>query len=260
MSDIELPNPHSRLEHYLSIIAGREGAVLPKGIQSRLESYLLYIIEHGGGGGGGASPALIAPEYQPFNTYQSGALVFHNQELYVALDNGITGEWDSTKWRKTDVSTVTKLLSERIDNIGSVGRYLSGWDCTTGLPVTNPEVFPYQYMPGDYYTVSKVGAVNYMPNGKIYTGIASTTIDTGDPRPFDMYKFDGTVWTWFDFGEEFRQILSDYYPKESIDTMLNNKANKGTLEIDRQEREISSHFLEWEIDGTQHSYEVVTAK
>lgn len=50
--DITLPNPNqSRIESYLGVIVGQEGAVIPEGIEpSRIELYLQYIIEHGTGG------------------------------------------------------------------------------------------------------------------------------------------------------------------------------------------------------------------
>lgn len=230
MTDIELPNPHSRLEHYLGIIAGQEGAVLPKGIQSRLELYLLYIIENGSGS---ADISAIVPEYDPTLTYSEGSLVSHEKLIYIALEDNITGEWDETKWQETNIAEALTYLDERISALGNIGKYLAIWDCTTGLPTTPPpQGTPYTYTTGDYYIIGKVGTTNYMPDGTTYTGEASTTPDTGDPQVLDMYRFDGATWAWLDFGQQFRQILTNYYTKSESDsryallTALNNYYTK----------------------------------
>lgn len=208
MADIELPNPHSRLEHYLGIIAGQEGAVLPKGIQSRLELYLRYIIENGSGS---ADISAIVPEYDPTLTYSEGSLVSHEKLIYIALEDNITGEWDPTKWQETNIAEALTYLDERISALGNIGKYLAIWDCTTGSPTTPPpQGTPYAYTTGDYYIIGKVGTTNYMPDGTTYIGEASTTPDTGSPQVLDMYRFDGATWSWLDFGQQFRQILLDY--------------------------------------------------
>lgn len=86
-------------------------------------------------------------------------------------------------------------LNERIQNLASIGKYLAMWDCTTGLPTTDPITMPYTYTTGDYYVISKTGATNYMPNGSTYTGTASTTQYTGTLNVGDFFYYDGTVWT-----------------------------------------------------------------
>jgi hypothetical protein len=86
-------------------------------------------------------------------------------------------------------------LNERIQNLASIGKYLAMWDCTTGLPTTDPITMPYTYTTGDYYVISKTGATNYMPNGSSYTGTASTTQYTGTLNVGDFFYYDGTVWT-----------------------------------------------------------------
>jgi len=47
-------------------------------------------------------------------------------------------------------------LKERVDNISSLGRFLSVWNCQTGFPYTDPENTPYTYKTGDYYIVGKL--------------------------------------------------------------------------------------------------------
>lgn len=89
-----------------------------------------------------------------------------------------------------------KELSDSIVNISSRGRYLSGWNATTGLPDTEPSsALPYTYHTGDYYIVSHVGTTNYKPTGTSYTGTASTTAETGTVGLNDTYLYDGSVWS-----------------------------------------------------------------
>ncbi len=86
---------------------------------------------------------------------------------------------------------------ERIDVQpgGSRGRFLSLWDCTTGLAETNPPISPYEYKTGDYFIVGVVGATNYKPDGTSYViGVASTTVETAEVAVDDTYFFDGTQW------------------------------------------------------------------
>ena len=89
-------------------------------------------------------------------------------------------------------------LKQQIDNVATIGRYLSQWDCTTGLPATNPTTLPYEYHRGDYYRVGIVGdagVTRYKPSGTQYTGVASTEVETEtDIKPDDIYFYDGTVW------------------------------------------------------------------
>lgn len=79
--------------------------------------------------------------------------------------------------------------------VSGIGRFLSGWNATTGLPVTNPGELPYTYTTGDYYIVSAVDSTtNYKPNGSTYDGTASTTVETGNVQVNDFYFYDGTQW------------------------------------------------------------------
>ena len=91
-------------------------------------------------------------------------------------------------WQRMDVQPAAK-----------VGRYLSGWNCATGLAMTNPPESLYEYTTGDYFIVGVVatgGASNYKPNGSSYvTGQASTTVETSAVNVNDMYLYDGTNWT-----------------------------------------------------------------
>lgn len=102
-------------------------------------------------------------------------------------------------WERLDVQPAAKL-----------GRYLSGWNCATGLAVTNPPESPYEYTTGDYFIVSTVAtssASNYKPNGSQYViGQASTAIETATVSVNDTYLYDGTNWTLLKTGSAVTSI------------------------------------------------------
>lgn len=89
-----------------------------------------------------------------------------------------------------------KELNDRIDSIKARGRFLSTWDCSTGLAGTTPTTLPYTYNTGDYFIVSVVGeSNNKKPSGNSYTGAASEEAETGSVSVNDTYLYDGTNWT-----------------------------------------------------------------
>lgn len=94
-------------------------------------------------------------------------------------------------------ATAGKALNDRIDNLHSLGRYLSTWNCATGKPTTDPKVTPYTYVTGDYYIVATTAATNYKPNGPTYDKTASTTPAESNVEEGDFYLYDGTSWTLF---------------------------------------------------------------
>lgn len=108
-------------------------------------------------------------------------------------------EVSTYSWERVDVQPAAKL-----------GRYLSGWNCATGLAMTNPQESPYEYTTGDYYIVGVVatgGASNYKPNGSSYTiGVASTTVETEVVNINDTYLYDGTNWTLLKTGSAVTSI------------------------------------------------------
>ena len=108
------------------------------------------------------------------------------------VENSVT----STSTTKALSAKMGKDLQDQIQNLKQRGRYLSIWDCTTGLAKTEPIVNPYAYKAGDYFIVGTVGATNYRPNGAQYDKtVPSTTVETGFPIVNDTYYYDGTSWT-----------------------------------------------------------------
>ena len=91
-----------------------------------------------------------------------------------------------------------RILYDYIQNIQSRWRFLSNWNCVTGLAMTNPVDNPYPYSTWDYYLVSNVAALgwtNYRPDGAQYIiNQASTTAETEIVKVWDMYIYDWTSW------------------------------------------------------------------
>ena len=115
----------------------------------------------------------------------------------------ITVPWVIDNLYSTSVSDALsarqgKVLYDYLQNIASRWRYLSNWNCATGLAMTNPEENPYEYKAWDYYTVSDVAALwgtNYRPDGSEYIiWQASTVVETEDVSVSDLYLYDGTNW------------------------------------------------------------------
>ena len=90
------------------------------------------------------------------------------------------------------------VLKGLIDNLNARGKFLSLWNCATGLPISFPEDTPYTYGTGDYFMVETVDtsdpATNYRPNGSSYSGTASSTAETNEVAVWDFYVYDGSVW------------------------------------------------------------------
>lgn len=108
----------------------------------------------------------------------------------------IVDNTSSTDTDKPASARVAKELQDQITNIQSRGRYLSIWNSTTGLAMTNPvSELPYEYRTGDYFIVGTTGQTNYKPNGSSYTGTASTTVETEEVSVNDTYYYDGNQWT-----------------------------------------------------------------
>lgn len=130
---------------------------------------------------------------------------------------------DTYNWVRTDVQPG-----------GSRGRFLSLWDCTTGLAESNPPISPYEYKTGDYFIVGKVSTatppVNYKPDGTSYVaGQASSVVETNEVAVDDTYFFDGTTWRLQSNSNKtvtYSNIAGDIYDNASAANALNNKVNK----------------------------------
>lgn len=172
-----------------------------------------------------------------------------------------------------------KILYDYIQNLQSVGRFLSNWDCATWLPTTNPSENPYVYHAWDYYMVSNVAtspATNYKPNGSSYTSwVASVTVETNNISVSDRYIYDGTNWlllsnSWSSITIDSSLSTTSTNPVENrvITNTLNSKQDaltawdnisisNNTISADVN---VKSFYLTWEtwqtnLDTAQEAYE-----
>ncbi len=124
-----------------------------------------------------------------------------------------------------------RVLNDRINTLEARGRFLSNWNASTWLPVTNPEELPYNYSRGDYFDVTVVWSTNYRPNWTSYTWVASTTVETEDLAVWDTYVFDWTNWLLqlnHNITTTFASISWDPYDNSCLSSALNNKQDNLT--------------------------------
>lgn len=139
-------------------------------------------------------------------------LVFNGDNVYIEKDARIYWlkddiaskiDWipwvidslDSTSPDDALSANMGRVLQDQINAMSWIGNFLSTWDCTTGLPGTNPQVDPYTYNAGDFYIVSNVGATNYKPHGGTFVQwVPSTTAETENVWINDKYFFDWADW------------------------------------------------------------------
>lgn len=170
-----------------------------------------------------------------------------------AITGSIIDDVTHTDTDKSLSANMGKELNDRIDSIKARGRFLSTWNCTTGLAGTTPTTLPYLYNTGDYFIVSVVGESNNLkPNGDRYTGAASETAETGSVSVNDTYLYDGTNWTLLHGADRevtFSAIAGQPTDNTNLAAALNAKQNT----IDSSNK-LSSDL----VDDTDHTNKFVT--
>ncbi len=153
---------------------------------------------------------------------------------------GSGGATETVYWNNLDKSSsdTTKIGDEiqrvdnRINNVSARGRFLSGWDCTTGLPVDAPAHLPYEYKTGDYYIISKIGdsgQTNYKPNGTEFNAVPSSTVEWTAIAVGDTYCYTNTGWIYIANDApviSFAQIAGQPCDNTALDNVLKTKQNK----------------------------------
>ena len=165
---------------------------------------------------------------------------------------------NSTAIDKALSANMGKELNDRLNNVESRGRFLSVWDCATGLPETDPVGLEtgdvYEYQRGDYYTVGNVGTTNYRPTGTSYVvGTASTVVETETVKENDTYIFDGSVWILqqnTDRDVTFATVAGSPYDNSNLASALNSKQDEIT-----QNAKLSADL----VDDTSTTNKFVTA-
>ena len=111
---------------------------------------------------------------------------------------GVIDNVNSTSTTDALSANMGKALQDQINNLAWMGTFLSNWDCTTGLPETEPTQDPYTYKAWNYYIVSKVSDIlwgNKRPHWSQYNHwVPSTTIETGEIHMNDWYIYDWIQW------------------------------------------------------------------
>lgn len=126
-----------------------------------------------------------------------------------------------------------KVLQDQIDDLKAMGRFLSLWDCETGMPISFPLAIPYNYQTWDYFLVENVDTTtNYRPNGVQYTGTASTTVETDEVEVWDLYIYDWAVWLLqINHGKtvSFANLAGQPSDNAALASALNAKADVSSL-------------------------------
>ena len=141
---------------------------------------------------------------------------------------------DSTATNKVLSANMGKSLQDQVDTLKARGRFLSLWNCSTGLPQSNPPESPYTYNAGDYYIIGTIVAIqNYRPTGSSYVdGVASTVLETNAVDVGDVYYYDGTAWllqTNVQKTVGFANIAGSPYDNNNLSSALNDKADVADL-------------------------------
>lgn len=172
----------------------------------------------------------------------------------------IWGNIEGDITNQTDLNTELTSLQDQIDSLSGRGRYLTLWNCSTGLAETNPPESPYEYHTGDYFivgTVAESGGTNYKPDGTSYTtGAASTVEETEEVDIDDTYIFDGTTWHLQYNSQKtvtFTNVEGSPYDNTNLANALNakqdlltNASNAGEgIIIDDVTQEISTNNIVW---------------
>lgn len=138
----------------------------------------------------------------------------------------------STATDKALSANIGKELQDQITNLNTRGKYLSLWDCTTGLAMDSPPVDPYVYETGSFFIVGKIASsdgTNYRPVGSTYSeSTPSTTVETADVKVNDTYYYDGTVWRLLHTEQPtvaFSVLAGSPYDNSNLSTALNSKQN-----------------------------------
>jgi len=144
----------------------------------------------------------------------------------------IVDNTSSTAANKPLSANMGKELQDEINNLKSRGRFLSLWNCASGLAQSVPTVNPYTYRTGDYFiigTIASTGETNYKPNGATYDkDVPSTTVETAKVAVGDVYYYDGTNWILqINTQKEltFANIAGSPFDNSELAAALNGKQN-----------------------------------
>lgn len=64
--------------------------------------------------------SVVAPAYSTSATYNTGDVVSHENGVYIALTDGITGAWVASKWQETNMASVVATKQEKIADLTAI--------------------------------------------------------------------------------------------------------------------------------------------
>lgn len=163
------------------------------------------------------------------DSYSKFTFGFNEQLAWVEVNTQeVINDLDSLSETKALSAYMGNVLAERINNIGTIGRFLAMWDADTGIARYLDVGFEYER--GDYFIVASVageGGVNYMPDGDTYTEPSEIEAED-DLKISDMYYYDGTRWIYM-ANHEKQIAVDDYLDATSVNPVQNrvitNKVN-----------------------------------
>ena len=168
----------------------------------------------------------------------------------------IWGNIEGDITNQTDLNTELTNLQDQIDSLSGRGRYLTLWNCSTGLAETNPPESPYTYQTGDYFivgTVAASGGTNYRPDGSTYTtGVASTVVETDEVSIDDTYIYDGSTWH-LQYNSQKTVSFANIAGQPTDNTNLANALNSKLDKVDS-----ASIVYGTDSEGNQTTYNMTT--
>lgn len=136
--------------------------------------------------------------------YQAGWNYVTSNQVISEVQNDVI----TTSASKSLSANMGKALQDQIDQLKSIGKFLSNWNCLTGLPTTDPETMPYTYNTGDYYLVGYAGVKESISiTQTVGTSDLDLTVDLAtfkqalqpDENMQVTLEYDGT--DWYEAGE-----------------------------------------------------------
>lgn len=119
----------------------------------------------------------------------------------------------STDSKSALSANMGRELQEEIDNLKARGRFLSLWNCITGLPETDPIEDPYYYKAGDYYIIGTVGSADTEDPYYIY----DTTFENIQNPSYDERRIKNALYYYkdYDFFNSVKYLTFDITINES---------------------------------------------
>lgn len=168
----------------------------------------LYQQDNSGGGGGSVNLSdFLAPAYNSSSTYDSGDIVIYDNDLYMCMDDSITGTWDSTNWQAIKVSDLfgdLNYISYVTGDLPINMEYVVRW----AESELNRKAYSDNFA-SDYDSTSSYAVGDYvMKDGSLYK--CNTAISGGE-------TWNSSHWTFTPIATEVKEV---YDTLGDIETLL----------------------------------------